>query len=189
MDDRHSEFSGGLEVEWQVVDEHALLRAEADLFCAELIDLRRRLADPDLARDDDGVEKPSELFAVVASSAPGVRDQAGLDAVFMRAANRLDHLGVRTRVREQAVDQVLGVDADALCQLPLEMGLLELSCLEADQQRAALPVLAEAPAQVVRLESLERAERSERVEQVAGENAPVVDEQPAIAAVLRSHVR
>ncbi len=87
--------AGGLEVDAEVVEEHALGRLDADELAGDLVEAGLGLAAPDLARLDDVVEHHHHVTDVHALLAADdvVRQTGGPVAGADHAVERVDHLG------------------------------------------------------------------------------------------------
>jgi hypothetical protein len=187
VDHGHPELARGVEVEGEVVDEHARARLGADALRAELVHARVGLAEALLAGDDDAVEQLADELARVAAGAPGVGDETGGDPAVVDGAHALDHRVVEDRAREQAVDEpFVPGEPEGGREPRLEVGLLDAPALEVDEQRAGVAIVAEEVGQAVGVEALVGAEGPERAEQIAGHHAAPVEQD---GAALSRHGR
>ena len=108
------------------------------------VDGRLGLAHPDLAGDDDNVERALPLLAGVVQ-APRVGEQRGLEPSPAGGANRGHHrclvaeAGEHPRKEPLRRDRATVVGVQPLCQLALEVGdgdLTALQCVQARDRRA-----------------------------------------------------
>src|SRR3954454_1705408 len=181
-DRRHPHLLGARAVLAQVVDEDALLWRHADLLGPELEYRGLGLVHSHVAGDDHGVEQLLKRRSVVVNpaAAPGVRDQAGPDAIVARTLDRPEHRVLGSDAREQPLDEPLdavAADADPLGEQRLELVGVQLALLEPAQQRERLAVLLEGPLDRVGRQPLRLRELLERLEDVGGEDPAEVDEQ------------
>ena len=176
--DRHPELAGGRQVEGQVVDVDALLRATPARSAPSSYMRLEGLRIPSSPEITIAVEELGEHLARVAVHAPRVRHQRRAHAApwARRTASTISSSACTSG--EEAVDQPLGGDLEQLREAALELVLGQLAGLQRDQQLACLGVGFEAPHELARVDPGAHAVGVEGGEQVGRQHPAPVDQQP-----------
>ena len=188
---RHAERARGLEVAGQVVDEHAGRRRQAEPLGGELVDRRVGLAQADLAGDHPGVEQLLQQRAVVGRARRPTSSTAGRCAR-PRGARRARRRASRRRApcrRTGGRSGRSGDDARAARRSAARTPRPPSAPVSSAASSARASGSSRKRSRTVSVrQPFGRAERAEGGEHVGGQDAAVVDDQPAAIAHARSAI-